>query len=82
MLAAQIAPKLIYFIGNTRDKLSPARAAYFWTKKQCIFFAFSVYVLFGLCHGIQIDIKYFRSIGRTQKAIVCKYHLTSPRIKQ
>lgn len=50
--------------------------------KQATYFQFSLYLLFGLCHDVQIDIKYLGSIGRTQKAITCKYHQSSLRTEQ
>jgi len=46
MVAAQIALKLIEFVGNTTDKLSSGRVAYFWKNKQPVLFVFFLYLLF------------------------------------
>lgn len=74
-----MALKLISFIGNIRDINSHREdLPYVQTKGMSFFFAFPLYVLFGHCHGIQIDMKYLGSRGRAKKAVMCKYQLLEP----
>lgn len=74
-----MALKLISFIGNIRDINSHREdLPYVQTKGMSFFFAFPLYLLFGHCHGIQIDMKYLGSRGRAKKAVMCKYQLLEP----